>query len=133
MCNRAERRRHEFAARLLAVLGRRVIVPWPVYVEVHLVLRARGHHAAAVVFGRALLEGTHNLDRPTDAEHAHALDLMEKYVTVGIDLADAAVMAMSAAREAAILTWDFRHFRASAPARRRHWPLLVQEHEVPAP
>src|SRR5437773_366024 len=28
-CNRAERRRHEFAARLLAVLGRRVIVPWP--------------------------------------------------------------------------------------------------------
>src|SRR5205823_144915 len=39
------------------------------------------------------------------SSRATALDLMEKYVTVGIDLADAAVMAMSAAREAAILTW----------------------------
>lgn len=43
------------------------------------------------------------------------------------------VMAMAEARRALILTWDFRHFHGSAPARGGHWPLLVQEHEVPTP
>ena len=132
-CNRAEARRHEFAAGILGVLGRRALVPWPVYVEVHLLLRARGHLDAAVVFGRALLEGVHALDRPTDAEHAHALDLVARYAESGLDLVDAAVMAIAARRDGLILTWDFRHFRAAVPARRRHWPLLVEEHEVPEP
>jgi len=132
-CNRREGRRHDFAVRLLSALGRRVIVPWPVYVEVHLVLRARGHARGALVFGHALLDGTHVLDRPTDAEHRRALQLLERYETAGLDLGDAMAMAMAEARKALILTWDFRHFRASAPARGRHWPLLVQEHEVPAP
>jgi predicted nucleic acid-binding protein len=132
-CNRGERRRQEFAARLLGSLGRRAIVPWPVYVEVHLVLRARGHAGAAVAFGRSLLDGTHVLDRPTDAEHECALGLLERYGGIGLDLTDAAVMAMAESRDGLILTWAFRHFRASSPGRRRHWPLLVQEHEMPTP
>jgi predicted nucleic acid-binding protein len=102
-----------------------------VYVEVHLVLKARGHLKAAVTFGQAILEGTHLLDRPTDGEHHRALEIMERFETAGVDLADAVVMAMAEAREALILTWDFRHFRGTAPGRRRHWPLLVQEHEIP--
>jgi predicted nucleic acid-binding protein len=132
-CNRGEHRRYEFAVALLASLGRRVLVPWPVYVEGHLVLRARGHVDAAIVLGRALLDGTHLLDRPTDAEHTHALDLVARHAQGGLDLIDALVMAMAARRRGLILTWDFRHFRAAVPARRRHWPLLVQEHEVPEP
>jgi predicted nucleic acid-binding protein len=104
-----------------------------VYVEVHLVLCARRRADAAVVFGRALLAGTHSLDRPTDGEHGRALDLVERYVQSGLDLVDAIVMAIAATRGGLILTWDFRHFRAAVPARRRHWPLLVQEHEVPNP
>jgi predicted nucleic acid-binding protein len=115
----------------LSTLGARTLVPWPVYVEVHLVLRARGHAGAALTFGHALLDGTHVLDRPTDAEHRRALELIERFATVGLDLGDAVVMAMAEMRRALILTWDFRHFRGSAPARGRHWPLLVQEHEVP--
>ena len=103
------------------------------YVEVHLVLCARRRADAAVVFGRALLAGTHSLDRPTDGEHARALDLVDRYGQSGLDLVDAIVMAMAATRGGLILTWDFRHFRAAVPARRRHWPLLVQEHEVPSP
>jgi len=102
-------------------------------VEVHLVLRARGHARAAVVFGHAVADGAHVLDRPTDAEHLRALELLERYETAGLDLADAVVMAMAETRRALILTWDFRHFRASIPARGRHWPLLVQEHEIPMP
>jgi predicted nucleic acid-binding protein len=132
-CNRREGRRHDFAVRLLSTLGRRVIVPWPVYVEVHLVLRARGHSRGALVFSNALLDGTHVLQPPTDAEHRRGLELLERYETSGLDLGDAMVMAMTEARSALILTWDFRHFRGSAPARGRHWPLLVQEHEVPGP
>ena len=103
------------------------------YVEVHFVLRTRGHMGGALVFGRTLLEGVHRLDRPTDGEHDHALDLVERYAETGLDLVDGVVMAMAAARRALILTWDFRHFRAAVPARGRHWPLLVQEHEVPEP
>jgi predicted nucleic acid-binding protein len=71
------------------------------------------------------------LDRPTDAEHTHALDLVARYAKGGLDLVDAFVMAMAARRRGFILTWDFRRFRAAVPVRRRHWPLLVQEHEVP--
>jgi len=97
------------------------------------VLCARHHPDAAVVFGRALLEGTHALDRPTDAEHGQALDLVGRYVRSGLDLVDASVMSMASARGGLIFTWDFRHFRMAVPARGRHWPLLVQEHEVPKP
>jgi predicted nucleic acid-binding protein len=118
--------------RLLSAIGRRIIVPWPVYAEVHLLLRARAHPRGALIFGHALLDGTHILDGPTDAEHRRCLQLLEKYESTGLDLGDAMVMAMAQARKALILTWDFRHFRASAPAQGRHWPLLVQEHEVPA-
>jgi predicted nucleic acid-binding protein len=75
----------------------------------------------------------HELDRPTHGEHARALDLVERYETLGVDLADAVVMAMGEARGALILTWDFRHFRATVPGRRRTWPLLVEEHELPQP
>jgi predicted nucleic acid-binding protein len=39
--NRRERRRHRFAVALLSRLGRQVVVPWPVLVEVDLLLRAR--------------------------------------------------------------------------------------------
>jgi len=132
-CNRREERRHDFAVRLLSALGRRGVVPWPVYVEVHLVLCARGYARAALLFGHALLDGTHALDRPTDGEHLRALEMLDRYETTGLDLADAVVMAIAEARQALILTWDFRHFRAAAPGRRRHWPLLVQEHEMPEP
>jgi hypothetical protein len=38
--NRRERRRHRFAVALLSRLGRQVVVPWPVLVEVDLLLRA---------------------------------------------------------------------------------------------
>src|SRR5438034_3257 len=70
---------------------------------------------------------------PTDGEHLRALEMLDRYETTGLDLADAVVMAIAEARQALILTWDFRHFRAAAPGRRRHWPLLVQEHEMPEP
>ena len=131
--NRGEGRRHRFASELLAQAGRRIIVPWPVFVEVDLLLRSRGHRQAANTFGRALADGIHRLETPSDTELAASLDLAERYADTDIDLPDLSVMAMAASRDAPILTWDFRHFRSVVMRRGYHWELVVEENELPAP
>ena len=107
------------------------MVPWPVFVEVDLLLRSRGHHAAAVTLGRALLDGLHQLQAPNDAELGLALDLAGRYADTGVDLPDLSVMAMAASRHARVLTWDYRHFRSVVLRRGHHWDLLVEEVELP--
>ena len=131
--NRGERRRHRFAAELLTRLGREVIVPWPVLVEVDLLLRSRGHPQAAVVCARSLADGVHRLEAPMAADLELALQLAQRYLDTGIDLPDLTVMAMASRRRAQILTWDYRHFRAVVLRRGHHWPLVVDESELPAP
>lgn len=129
--NRSEGLRHRFATVLLARGGRDIVVPWPVFVEVDLLLRSRGHHTAAVAFGRALRDGVHQLKAPSDAELGLALDLAERYLDTGVDLPDLSVMAMAASRRAWVLTWDHRHFRSVVLRRGQHWDLLVEEAELP--
>ena len=131
--NRGERRRHLFAAALLAHLGREVVVPWPVLVEVDLLLRARGHPRAAVTFEESLLKGVHRLETPTALELGLALNLARRYSDSGVDLPDLIVMAMASRRQARILTWDYRHFRAVVLRRGHHWSLVVEELDLPAP
>jgi len=131
--NRGEGRRHRFATEILARGGRDVVVPWPVLTEVDLLLRARGHHAAATVFVRALADGVHQLAAPHDDELATAIGLAERYEKTGIDLPDLTVMAMAKARDAWVLTWDYRHFRSVVLHRGHQWDLLVGENELPAP
>jgi len=63
--NRGEGRRHRFAADLLGRLAKDVIVPWPVLVEVDLLLRSRGYPAASLAFGQSLRAGVHRLEAPT--------------------------------------------------------------------
>lgn len=131
--NRGERRRHRFAAELLTRLGRTVVVPWPVLVEVDLLLRARGYAAAALTFAESLRAGIHRLESPTAADFELALDLARRYLDSGADIPDLIVMAMASRRRAHILTWDFRHFRTLVLRRGHHWPLLVGESDLPAP
>jgi predicted nucleic acid-binding protein len=131
--NRGERRRHRFAAELLARLGRKVLVPWPVLVEVDLLLRARGYPQAALTFAHSLRAGVHRLETPTDAELELALDLGRRYLDSGADLPDLIVMAMSSSRRAPVLTWDYRHFRAVVLRKGHHWPLVVPESDLPDP
>ena len=131
--NRGEGRRHRFAVEILARLGRKVIVPWPVLVEVDQLLRSRGYPQASITFAQSLLDGVHQLETPTATEFAFALKLAQRYVDSGADLPDLAVMAMASQRRADILTWDFRHFRAVVLRRGHHWPLLVEETELPDP
>ncbi len=86
-----------------------------------------------MAFGRALYDGVHRLEAPSDREMSMALDLAERYADSGADLPDLVVMAMAAARKAMVLTWDFRHFRSVVLRRGHHWRLLVEEDELPAP
>ena len=131
--NRGERRRHRFAAELLARLGRKVVVPWPVLVEVDLLLRARAYPQAALTFAQSLRAGIHRLETPSASEFELALDLARRYSDSGADLPDLIVMAMASRRQARILTWDYRHFRAVVLRRGHHWPLVVEESELPVP
>ncbi len=131
--NKGEKRRHLFAAELLARLGRKVIVPWPVLVETDLLLRSRGFPSAAIVFGESMATGVHRLESPTVADLELALKLGKRYGDSGADLPDLIVMAMAHNRKAQILTWDFRHFRSVVLKRGHHWPLLVSEAEMPLP
>lgn len=131
--NRGEGRRHRFATELVSVLGRDLLVPWPVFTELDLLLRARGHSHAAVVFAKALLDGVHRLETPSDVEPALAIDLALRYEDSGTDLPDLTVMAMAAQRSAPILTWDIRHFRSVVLRRGHHWDLVVRESELPEP
>jgi predicted nucleic acid-binding protein len=131
--NRSEGARHRFAVELLERLARQVVVPWPVFAELDLFLRRRGHTEAATTFAASLRDGVHVLDTATGVELATAVSLAERYPTSGVDLPDLIVMAMSDARDAPILTWDFRHFRSVILRRGHHWPLLVEEHELPPP
>jgi len=114
-------------------LGRDVIVPWPVLVEVDLLLRARGHAPAAIIFAESLAAGVHRLETPTAGEFALSLKLANRYLASGADLPDLIVMAMASLRRASVLTWDFRHFRAVVLRRGHHWPLVVDEGELPSP
>lgn len=131
--NRSEGERHRFAVALLSRLGRQVLVPWPVFTEVDLLLHARGHAPAARAFAAALQSGVHQLTAPTDDELSTAIQLAERYPDSGVDLPDLTVMAISRHRRATVLTWDFRHFRSVVLRRGHHWRLLVEEHELPAP
>jgi predicted nucleic acid-binding protein len=131
--NRGERRRHRFAAELLARLGRKVLVPWPVLVEVDLLLRARGYPQAALKFAQSPSAGIHRLDTPTEAEFELALDLGQRYSDSGADLPDLIVMAMASRRRARILTWDYRYLCVVVLRSGHHWPLVVAESDLPAP
>lgn len=131
--NRGERRRHRFAAELLTRLGRDVIIPWPVLVEVDLLLRSRGYPEAALTFAKSLLSGVHRLEAPRTAELELALRLGQRFLDSGADLPDLVVMAMASHRRARILTWDFRHFRSVVLRRGHHWQLVVGEGELPKP
>jgi hypothetical protein len=109
------------------------VVPWPVFTEVDLLLRARGHAKAATAFAAALAEGVHLLEPPTGAELGQAVALLEGYQDLGLDLPDAVTISMAATRDGWAWTWDFRHFRAVTVERGRGVPLLVAEDELPAP
>jgi hypothetical protein len=61
-----------------------------------------------------------------------AVELLERYEDLGLDLPDATTIATAAARQGWAWTWDFRHFRVVALEHGTQVPLVVTEAELPS-
>ena len=87
--------------------------------------------SAALAFARSVSAGEFMLMTPTELELDRAIDLLERYENLGIDLPDAVVMAIAQESRSRVLTWDFRDFRAVVDRSGNPLSLLVNEWEMP--
>lgn len=117
---------HALAAVLVTELGRDLIVLEPVIAEVDHLLRGGVGSDAARSFLDALVAGEHGVAFLTSALLRRAVELDARYADLDLGVADASIMAYAERHRLPILTFDFEHFRATAPAR-GHWRLVVDE------
>jgi predicted nucleic acid-binding protein len=117
---------HLLARSLVARLGRNVLVPLPVAVEIDHLLRARRGAAAARAFLGALATGEHVVEFLTPGLLQRAVELDAQYADLDLGLADTSVMAIAERHDLPVLTFDFAHFRATRPAT-GEWRLVVDE------
>jgi predicted nucleic acid-binding protein len=114
------------SAELVALLGRDLLVPDLVLVEVDQLLRSRVSTAAAHVFLGAMARGEHTVAFTSRRLLRRAVEIDSGFAALDLGLVDAAVMALAEEHELPILTFDFEHFRATRP-RRGYWRLVVDE------
>jgi hypothetical protein len=119
-------RAHALAAALVTELGRDLVVPEPVLVEVDQLLRARVGSRSARLFLAAIVDGEHTFSSLTPGLLRRAVEIDETYAALDLGLADASVMAVAERQRLPILTFDFEHFRATRPGR-GFWRLVVDE------
>jgi predicted nucleic acid-binding protein len=119
-------RAHRLSAELVAQLGRELLVPNLVMVEVDQLLRARVSATAARAFLEAMARGEHAIAVGSRRLLRRAVEIDARYADLGLGLVDATVMAVAEQQELPILTYDFEHFRATRPAR-GYWRLVVDE------
>jgi uncharacterized protein len=117
---------HALAAALVTQLGRDLLVPDPVLVEVDQLLRTRVGSHAARLFLNAVATGEHTVTFLTSGLLRRAVELDTSFADLDLGLADAAVMACAERHDLPILTFDFAHFRATRP-RSGYWRLVVDE------
>ena len=98
----------------------------PVATEADYLVRRRVGAGPARLLLETLRTGGHTLACLTPGLFARAVELDAQYADLGLGLVDASVMAYAERHELPILTFDFAHFRATAPAR-GYWRLLVDE------
>jgi predicted nucleic acid-binding protein len=117
---------YELANDVVGELGRNLVVPITVLVEVDQLLRDRVGSHAARAFLRALVAGEHAIAFLTAGLLRRAIELDSQYADLELGIADASVMAIAEQERLQILTFDFTHFRATRPAR-GFWRLVVDE------
>jgi predicted nucleic acid-binding protein len=107
-------------------LGRELVVPDLVLVEVDQLLRARVSPDAARLFLAAMARGEHLIAFLSSALLRHAVEIDARFPDLDLGIVDAAVMAVAEQRDLPILTFDFEHFRAARP-RSGYWRLVIDE------
>ncbi len=117
---------HRLAATLVSELGRDLIIPDLVVVEVDQLLRARVSKAAALAFLAALSAGEHEVAFLSQGLLGRAFEIDSRFSELDLGLVDASVMAYAERHELPILTFDFEDFRA-APPESGYWRLVIDE------
>lgn len=117
---------HLLAASLVTELGRDLLIPEPVLVEVDHLVRARVGARAARVFLAEVAAGVHTVVAGTPRLFRRAVDIDAKFADLDLGLVDAVVMAVAERDDLPILTFDFADFRA-APPEGGWWQLVVDE------
>jgi uncharacterized protein len=119
-------RAHELSSAMVTALGRDLIVPEPVMVEIDHMLRSRVGLRSARAFLSALVRGEHSTAFLTQGLLRRAAEIDAQYAALDLGLVDAAVMAYAERHELPIFTFDFEDFRAARPAK-GHWRLVIDE------
>lgn len=117
---------HALSAALVSELGRNLVIPEPVLVEVDYLLRARVSRAAARLFLEAVATGEHEVAFLSQGILRRAAEIDSSFEGLDLGFVDATVMAYAERHELPILTFDFEHFRAASP-RVGHWQLVIDE------
>ena len=117
---------HGLAAGLATLIGRDLLVPDLVLVEVDQLLRSRVSAEAARAFLDSMARGEHNVVFTTKRLLRRAVELDTRFADIGLGLVDATVMALAEEQELPIVTFDFEHFRATRP-QSGYWRLVVDE------
>jgi predicted nucleic acid-binding protein len=89
-------------------------------------LRARVGARSARLFAAALVRGDHRAAYLTARLLERAVEIDERFADLDLGLVDASIMAYAERHDLPILTFDFKHFRATAPAT-GHWRLVMDE------
>jgi uncharacterized protein len=119
-------RAHRLAATLVTELGRNLLVPEPVIVEVDQLLRARVGAHSARAFLAALGAGEHTVVYTGPSLLRRAVGIDEQFADLGLGYTDAMVMAVAERDSVPVLTFDFAHFRATRP-KAGYWRLVIDE------
>jgi uncharacterized protein len=117
---------HSLAAALVTQLGRDLLVPDPVLVEVDQLLRTRVSSRAARLFLHAVAVGQHTVAFLSPGLLRRAVEIDTRFADLDLGFADTAVMACAERHDLPILTFDFAHFRAAQP-QSGYWRLIIDE------
>lgn len=100
-----------------------------VIVETDQFLRRRHGHRWGRRFLDDMSRGAHTIDFLTPGLVKRAAELDARYADLGLGLVDASIMAYAERHDLPILTFDFRHFRATESAH-GPWRLAISEEQL---
>ena len=96
--------------------GATLVLPAPVVVELDWIARSRGTLDATSALVNGLLDGSMLVANLELEDYARAIELVEKYADLPLDLVDASVVAIAERLEQdTIATLDRRHFSVIRP------------------
>lgn len=111
---------------MVTALGRSLLVPEAVIVEVDQLLRSRVHASVARLFLAALADGEHKVVTGSPGTLRRAVAIDAQFADLSLGYTDVIVMAIAERDHLPILTFDFQHFTATHPAN-GHWQLVIDE------